>query len=73
MKLIILIILFISIAAYSKSINQNDFVLDHKKWVCTLYGKHFRLSKEEIGESGVYQYWIGSIRDCVRYEKIGRM
>lgn len=50
---------------------QFDYILSKKHWQCTLYAKSHRMSKVEIDESEVYQYYTGYVRNCVRYERIG--
>lgn len=66
---VLFLILLIVISGFTKPTSQLDYILDHNQWRCALYGKHYRWSKVEVGESRVYQFYLGVVRDCVRYDR----
>jgi len=58
--------------AVAKRPNQNDYILDHKVWYCSQYGSESIPSAELMGQrSGVYKWWVGKERVCVKYERRG--
>ncbi len=68
-----LILLLIPITLFAKDTSQWDYILDHTEWGCTLYSKRFKWSKVQINETKVFQFYLGSTRECVRYERRGVM
>jgi len=50
---------------------QNDFILDHNKWYCTKHDTEFRWSKVELDNSNGYRFYLGNVKGCSKYERLG--